>query len=88
LFHEQRKHEKKEAVAESGYYILQTESINYKKDHPSILTNTCTDTLDAGCDRLKGSQLIVVNFSESGNTEHVFIPKGATIIQLRDSVVQ
>jgi hypothetical protein len=50
LFHEQRKYANKEAVAESGYYILQTASINCKNDHPSILTNTCTYTLDAGYD--------------------------------------
>jgi hypothetical protein len=30
----------------------------------------------------------VVNCSESGNTEHILIPKGEKIIQLRDSVVQ
>jgi hypothetical protein len=83
-FQEQAKHEKKRIMGDCGYYISQTVSIVCKKFHPEILTSTVMKPLDEGYDMLKGSQLLTTQCEETGETKSIFIPMGASSIEVRD----
>jgi hypothetical protein len=83
-FQEQAKHKKKRIMGDCGYYILQTASILCKKDHPTIFDSTVVKPLDEGYEIIKGSQLIITHCEETGETESIFIPRGASCIELRD----
>jgi hypothetical protein len=70
--HEQSRQKKYQDTSQSGFRVLQTAPVTCKKDHPIILTPTVMEALDAGYDKLKGVQLVILYCSESVATEGLY----------------
>jgi hypothetical protein len=47
-----------------------------------------TEPLDAGYDKLKGSQLVIIYCLESGATEGLYISRGATNIKVSSKTIR
>ncbi len=73
----------------SSYIIAQVAHVSCKKDHHSILSNTVSDRLSEGYEKLLSLRMIFVKPSyENAKVDKVMIPKDASDIMLTNDTIK